>query len=158
MDAQSSSTSHNPKPALSTHHWLWKEPSEASGMTWMSPATTGSWPCQASRKSVSRKGIFQLPSILLLPSTRCLELLVFDLWFLPRIPEEYEMHEDFSEYKKETALISYSNINGLALKASDNFQLTKPKFSPRSQNFWCRDAEMCTFRKPFLTREWPREK
>lgn len=100
-------------------------------MTWMSLAATGLWPCQGSRKSVSRKGIFQLLSILLFPFTCCLELLAFDLRLLPRISEEYEMHEDFSEYKKETALISYSNINGFALKASDNFQLTKPKFSPR---------------------------
>lgn len=41
------------------------------------------------------------------------------------------MHKDFLKYKKETALISYSNINGLAVKASDSFQLTKPKFRPR---------------------------
>lgn len=41
------------------------------------------------------------------------------------------MQEDFWRYKKETALISYSNINGLALKASESFPLTKPKFSPR---------------------------
>lgn len=41
------------------------------------------------------------------------------------------MHKDFLEYKKETALISYLSINGLALKASDRFQLTKPKFSLR---------------------------
>ena len=65
------------------------------------------------------------------------------------------MHEDFSKYKKETALISYSNINGLALKASDSFQLTKPKFSPRKSKLLMlkRDAEMRTFRKPVLTRE-----
>lgn len=98
---------------------------------WLGWVHTGLWPWQASRKSVCRKGIFQLPSILLFPSTRCLESLAFDLWLLPRIPEEYEMYQDFSEYKKETALISYSNINGLALKAPDSFQLTKPKFSPR---------------------------
>lgn len=87
--------------------------------------------CQASRKSVCRKGIFQLPSILPFPFARCPVSLGFDLWLWQWISEEQEMHEAVSKYKKETVLISYSTINGLALKASDSFQLTKPKFSPR---------------------------
>lgn len=37
----------------------------------------------------------------------------------------------FQNIKRKLVFISYSNINGLALKASDNFQSTKPKFSPR---------------------------